>query len=104
MKFLLKFTTTLIVLGVSDGAPAALPDHITNLATMSCGDFLTYDDVAKPGFIYWVDGYSRTSPPEKTVLDIDRLNHLVPVLIEACGKDRRAPFLKKMMEALKTSA
>jgi hypothetical protein len=89
---------------VTQAAMAKTAGGIANPTTMSCDDFLSYDDVTKPSFVYWADGFSRAGRPDSATLDLGRVKRLVPVLIEACGKDRHAPFMKKLKETFKDSA
>jgi hypothetical protein len=72
-------------------------------ASLTCEDFLAFDDVTRPEIVYWSEGLTRKGKPEDAVFDVERTNRLVPVLIEDCGKEPKASYFKKVKEAVKKS-
>jgi len=65
-------------------------------ATLSCEEFLAVDEVSRPAIVYWSEGVNSKGKPEDGVLDIERTNRLVPVLIEDCKKEPQTPFWTKV--------
>jgi hypothetical protein len=41
--------------------------------------------------------------PEDAVIDIDRINSLVPVLVEDCAKEPKSSYWQKIKRDLKTT-
>jgi hypothetical protein len=70
-------------------------------ATMTCEDFLDFDDVSRPAIVYWSEGVNSKGKPEDGVFDIERTNRLVPVLVEECRKEPQTPFWTKVKMELK---
>ncbi len=64
--------------------------------TMTCEEFLTLDDSAQPGVVYWSEGFNKKGQPEDAVFDIDSTNALVPVIITECQKTPKASFWQKI--------
>jgi acid stress chaperone HdeA len=69
--------------------------------TLTCEEFLSYDDVTRPQIVYWSEGLNRQGKPEDAVIDVDRTNRLVPVLIEDCTKEPSASYWTKMKQEFK---
>lgn len=59
---------------------------------MTCEEFLSLDDVAKPKVVYWAEGFNRKGKPVDAVVDIDSTDRLVPVLITECQKAPKHSF------------
>jgi len=70
-------------------------------ATMSCEDFLSFDEVTRPAIVYWSEGVNSKGKPEEGVFDIDRTTRLVPVLVEDCQKEPKTPFWTKVKQDIK---
>ena len=80
---------------------AVKPSKPIKPATLSCEDFLAVDEVSRPAIVYWSEGVNSKGKPEDGVLDIERTNRLVPVLIEDCKKEPQTPFWTKVKVELK---
>ncbi len=91
-------TTILTCLIVS--TPSLAADKSTTASTkpakMSCEDFIALDDVVKPKVVYWAAGVNRKGKPEDAVVDIEKTDRLVPVLIEECTKTPKQSFWSKV--------
>ncbi len=63
---------------------------------MTCQEFLSYDEVTRPQIVYWSEGMNGKGKPEDTVIDVDRINTLVPILVEDCTKEPKSSYWQKM--------
>jgi hypothetical protein len=68
---------------------------------LTCEEFLSYDEVTRPQIVYWSEGMNRQGKPEDAVIDVDRTNRLVPVLVEDCTKEPSASYWTKMKQEFK---
>ena len=68
---------------------------------MTCEEFLSYDEVMRPQIVYLSEGLNRKGKPEEAVIDVDRINSLVPVLIEDCKKAPQSSYWQKMKARFK---
>jgi acid stress chaperone HdeA len=84
-------------------AVEATTARVAKPATMTCRDFLDYDDVTRPRIVYWLAGFRRRETSDSVVIDRDRTNRLIPVLLDECTDDPNASFLSKTIEALKST-
>lgn len=73
----------------------------TNPVKMTCEDFLTLEDVAKPKVVYWAEGYDRKGKAEDATVDVETTDSLVPLIIEVCQKEPKASFWRKMKAEFK---
>jgi hypothetical protein len=99
---------TLLAMGVSvtlaSAAMAVTPDTSAKgikPATLTCEEFLAVDDITRPQFVYWAEGVNSKGKPEDAVLDVERTNRLIPVLIEDCKKAPQTSFLTKVKADLR---
>lgn len=69
--------------------------------TLTCEEFLAYDEVTRPQIVYWSEAMNRKGKPEDAVLDVDRINRLVPVLVEDCTKEPSASYWTKTKQEFK---
>ena len=70
-------------------------------AKMTCEDFIALDEVARPKLVYWAEGYNRKGKLEDATFDVESTDRLVPVLVEACQKEPKASFWKKVKDEFK---
>jgi acid stress chaperone HdeA len=77
-------------------AAASVPAKTIKPVEMTCEDFLSYDDVSRPQIVYFTEGLSRNGKPEDAVIDIDRVNRLVPMLVEDCKREPHASYWQRM--------
>ena len=54
------------------------------LRAMTCHDFLLVEDAAKPEIVYWAATYRKDGKPDRTVIDVDDTDRIVPVVVEVC--------------------
>jgi hypothetical protein len=69
--------------------------------TITCQEFLAYDEVTRPQIVYWSEGLNRKGKPKDAVIDIDRINNLVPVLVDDCTKEPQSSYWQKMKREMK---
>lgn len=97
---------SVLVLGVTcllAYSAATLADETQKpLATWTCEDFLALDDTYQPTAIGFAEALSKKGTPEDSVLDIDGIEKVTPVLIEACKKDPQSTFLTKLKSSWET--
>ncbi len=70
-------------------APAA---KTVKPAKISCEEFLALDEVTRPKIIYWADGFNRKGKLETVEFDTEKVDRLVPVMVEVCTKEPKASF------------
>lgn len=78
----------------AEPAKAAKVATGTKAAKMTCEDFIALDEVSKPKVVYWGEGFNRKGKAQDAVLDVERTDSLVPVLIEECKKAPTESFVK----------
>jgi acid stress chaperone HdeA len=111
-------TLALIAIGISVAmANSVLADSPANTANptatntksvktvkpteLTCEEFLSYDEVTRPQIVYWSEGLTGKGKPEDAVIDIDRINSLVPVVVEDCTKDPKSSYWQKIKRDIK---
>jgi len=70
-------------------------------AKMTCEDFIALDEVSRPKAVYWADGYNWYGQSEDAVIDFDRDDRLVPVLVTECTKTPKHKFVAKVKAVVK---
>lgn len=80
---------------------AAKPAKAIKPMELTCEEFLSYDEVTRPQIVYWSEGMNGKGKPETAVIDLDRTNSLVPVLVEECRKDPHTSYWTKMKQEFK---
>lgn len=91
----MKSTVTMAVLtGVllSASMPSTVLAATHKPVKMTCEEFLTLDDMAKPKVVYWAEGFNHKGKPVDAVVDIDSTDRLVPVLVMECQKAPKHSF------------
>lgn len=80
---------------------AAKPGKAVKPAELTCEDFLSYDEVMRPQIVFLSEGLNRKGRPEDAVVDVERINTLVPVLVEDCKKEPQSSYWQKMKARFK---
>jgi acid stress chaperone HdeA len=78
--------------------PAVAPSKIVKPGALTCEAFLMYDDVTRPQIVFWTEGSTKKGKPGEEVLDVDRTNTLVPMIVDECTRAPKAAFIKKVHE------
>jgi acid stress chaperone HdeA len=68
---------------------------------LTCEEFLSYDEVTRPQIVYWSAGLNGKGKPDDAVIDIDRINSLVPVIVEDCTKEPKSSYWQKIKRDIK---
>ena len=93
----LSVATSLVL---ADTPPAA-PKKVVKLETLTCEDFITYDDVTRPQLVFWTEGATKKGKPGEEIIDMDRTHDLVPIVVDECTRTPKASFVKKEQEVSK---
>jgi len=93
-------TTAMTANTDAKGVPAKAGKSVKP-AQMTCEDFLSYDEVVRPQIVFLSEGLNRKGKPEDAVVDVDRINTLVPVLVEDCKKEPQSSYWQKMKARFK---
>lgn len=63
---------------------------------MSCEEFVALDDVVKPKVVYWAEGFNSKGKPVDQVMDVERTDKLIPVLITECRETPKQTFWQRV--------
>jgi len=88
-------TTNKVATATAKPVKAIKPTELT------CEDFLSYDELTRPQIVYWSEGLTGKGKPDEAVIDIERTNRLVPVLVEDCTKESKSSYWQKMKQEFK---
>ena len=83
------FASSTMVFGQSSGSKKALEK-------MTCEDFVGLEDSFKPDAVYWAIAYGEDGKPESAGVNIEGIEQIVPVVIEACQKTPKESFWQKV--------
>lgn len=72
------------------------------VAELTCEDFLGLDASFQPTVIAWAEGFRQgAKKPDDVVLNVDGIEKVTPVVVEACKMDPKASFWSKAEAELK---
>lgn len=72
------------------------------IADVTCEDFNGVSASFQPTMIAWAEGFRQgSSKPDDVVLNIDGLEKVTPLVVEACQNDPKASFWSKAEAELK---
>ncbi|HEX7955133.1 MAG TPA: HdeA/HdeB family chaperone [Burkholderiales bacterium] len=77
-------------------APAALAKESPRLSKWKCEDFIAIEDVYKPKVLDWASSHARGGEPDHATLDIERVEKMIPLVMEDCQRNPKANFAKKV--------
>ena len=60
----------------------------------TCEDILAVDSTFQPVAVGFAEALNKKDKPEDAVLDVDGVQTLTPLVIQACDKDKTANFKK----------
>jgi acid stress chaperone HdeA len=66
------------------------------LEKMTCEDFVGLEDSFKPDAVYWAIVYGEDGKPESAGVNVEGIEQIVPVVIEACQKAPKESFWQKV--------
>lgn len=91
MKKVLGFilATSLIIPALAQAAEQKKP-----VSHWTCEDFLAVDSSFQPVAVGFAEALNNKHKPEDAVLDVDGIQTLTPLVIQACGADKAANFKK----------
>lgn len=88
------------VLGLILGASLLIPaisqaaEQQKPVINWTCEDFLAVDSTFQPVAVGFAEALNSKDKPEDAVLDVDGIQTLTPMVIQACGTDKAANFKK----------
>jgi hypothetical protein len=62
---------------------------------------VAYDELTRPPIVYWSEALNGKGKPESATIDVDRINSLVPVLVEDYRQAPEASYGTKMKQEFK---
>ena len=69
---------------------------------ITCEDFNGLDENFKPTVIAWAAGFRQgDTKPDNSVVDIDGIEKVTPIVVEACTNEPKASFWEKVDAELK---
>jgi acid stress chaperone HdeA len=80
---------------------AAKPAKAIKPMELTCEEFLSYDEVTRPQIVYWSEGLNGKGKPDSAVIDVERTNSLVPVLVEDCRQEPKTSYWTKLKQEFK---
>lgn len=96
------------IMTLSSGAIAQTATTKADLAKkkvseITCEDFNGLDELFKPTVITWITGFhlGDEKDADETVLDVDGVEKVTPIIVEACKAEPKASFWKKAEAELK---
>jgi len=66
---------------------------------MTCEDFVGLEDSFKPHAVSWAVAYGEDGKPERAGVNVEGIEQIVPVVIEACQKAPKESFWQKVKAA-----
>ena len=63
---------------------------------MTCEDFVALEDSFKPHAINWAVAYGEDGKPESAGVNVEGIQQIIPVVIEACQKTPKESFWQKV--------
>ncbi|MEO8008697.1 MAG: HdeA/HdeB family chaperone [Betaproteobacteria bacterium] len=90
--------SALLALSILAVAPAAFAAKTPKLSEWKCKDFIVMDDEYKPKVLYWASSHAHPGweSPEHATLEIDRVEKMIPMVIEECQAEPEANFYSKV--------
>ena len=79
------FASSTVAFGQSSSGKKALEK-------MTCEDFVGLEDSFKPDAINWAVAYGEDGKPESAGVNVEGIQQIVPVVIEACRKTPKESF------------
>jgi acid stress chaperone HdeA len=98
MNCKLLFISILSAFALTSTAYAANNTKPVNAWT--CEDFLAVDDSFQPVAVGFAEALNSKDKPEDAILDIDGIEKVTPMIIEACKQDKSLPFKEKVHSEL----
>ena len=66
------------------------------LEKMTCEEFVGLEDSFKPHAVSWAVAYGADGKPESAGVNVEGIQRVVPVVIEACQKTPKESFWQKV--------
>ena len=89
------------LLAASSSALGQSPANKKPLAKMTCEDFIGLEDSFRPKAVYWAIAYGDDGKPESAGVNVEGIEKIVPVVIEACKKTPKESFWQRVKAEFK---
>ena len=63
---------------------------------MTCEEFVGLEGSFKPDAVYWAIAYGEDGKPESAGVNVEGIQQIIPVVIEACQKTPKESFWQKV--------
>src|ERR687892_2215234 len=84
------------LLAASSSALGQSPANKKHLAKMTCEDFIGLEDSFRPKAVYWAIAYGDDGKPESAGVNVEGIEKIVPVVMEACKKAPTESFWQRV--------
>lgn len=93
-KLILSLGVALILPSVGFAA-----DKTTPVNKWTCEDFLAVDTTFQPTAVGFAEALNSKDKPEDAVMDVQGIQTVTPVVVQACNEDKTANFKEKVDHA-----
>ena len=77
------------------------PANKKPLAKMTCEEFIGLEDSFRPKAVYWAVAYSDDGKPQSGSVNVEGVEKIVPVVVEACKQTPKHSFWQKVKAEFK---
>lgn len=96
-KMLLIGAASLLVFStMSNAAETKKP-----IKSWTCEDFIAVNETYRPTAVGIAEVLNKSGKVEDAVLDVDGIEKVTPMVIDACTKDTKSSFISKVKDELK---
>ncbi len=96
----LTLTAAVLIAIAAQGAIAATASSTASakkpVTKWMCEDFLAIDESYQPKAVYFAEGFNKKNKPVDSVMDVDGIEKIVPMVIQECKKDPKSSFWSKV--------
>jgi acid stress chaperone HdeA len=71
------------------------------LGKMTCEDFVGFDESFRPKVVYWAVAHAQDGKPESAGVNVEGIEKMIPVLVDACKKAPKESFWEKVKAEVK---
>ena len=89
------------LLAASSSALGQSPANKKHLAKMTCEDFIGLEESFRPRAVYWAIAYGNDGKPQSAGVNVEGIEHMIPVVIEACKATPKESFWQKVKTEFK---
>ncbi|PHI29411.1 acid-activated periplasmic chaperone HdeA [Budvicia aquatica] len=71
-------------------------EGVKPIVQWTCEDFLLVDESFQPTAVGYAEAYNKKGTLEDSILDIDEIVKITPIIIQECAKDKQESFIQKV--------